>query len=278
MLRIKHYIKNLFVFIPLFFSMSFTNKEAVFSSILVFFEFCLVSSCIYIINDIVDLDKDRQHPKKKNRPIASGQVSVPTAEIVAIVLMVLALVLAYVSKRYYSLITIALYFVLNLAYSFYLKKIALVDVFVIAIGFLMRIYAGAFAIDVQVTSWLLLTALSLSLFLGFGKRYGEKKRVGDNSSRDVLVEYNTNSLKIYLTITLTLTIVFYSLYCAIGSSILGEHGIITVPVVMFAMFRYFATLEKEDADGDPTDTVLKDKVVQACVLLYIVIAVLLIWR
>lgn len=258
--------------------MSFTDNSAIKSTLLVFLEFCLISSCIYIINDIVDLEKDRQHPKKKNRPIASGEVSIPTAKIITFILFILALAIAFISKKYYSFITIAIYFVLNLAYSFFLKKVALVDVFVIALGFLMRIYAGAFAIDVKVSSWLLLTALSLSLFLGFGKRYGEKKNVDNNTSRDVLADYNIDALKIYLAITMALTIVFYSLYCAIGSGILGEQGIITVPIVMFAMFKYFMALGNEDVDGDPTDTLLKDKTVLICVLLYIVVTVLLIWR
>lgn len=278
MMRIKHYIKNLFVFVPLFFSMSFINKDAVISTIIVFFEFCFIASCIYIINDIYDIDKDRLHPKKKNRPIASGEVSINTAKVFVLVLLVLACVLAYLSGKYYSFIMIAVYFVLNLAYSLVLKKIALVDVFVIAIGFLMRIYAGAFAIDVKVSNWLLMTTLALSLFLGFGKRYGEKRKTSDNSSRDVLNSYKVETLKTYITISMVLTIVFYSLYCAIGSGILGEIGVFTIPVVMFAMFRYYLMLDNEEIDGDPTDALVKDRIIQVCVILYLIIAVIAIWR
>lgn len=258
--------------------MSFYDISKVVSSILVFFEFCLVSSCIYIINDIVDIDKDREHPKKRFRPIASGEILVDKAIIIAGVLMGVALVLAFVSKNINSFLVICLYFGLNIAYSLYLKKMALIDVFVISLGFLMRIYAGAFAIDVKVSSWLLLTALSLSLFLAFGKRYGEKKKVDDFTTRDVLADYDIKTLKDYISICMTLTIVFYSLYCAIGSGILGEYGVITVPIVMFAMFRYFMNLGQEVNDGDPTEVVLKDRIIQICVLLYIVIVIILIWR
>lgn len=278
MMRIKHYIKNLFVFVPLFFSMSFTNRDAVISSIIVFFEFCFIASCIYIINDIVDIDKDRLHPKKKNRPIASGTVSINTAKVFVLILLALACALAYISGKFYSFIMIVIYFILNLAYSFALKRIALVDVFVIAIGFLMRIYAGAFAIDVKVSSWLLMTTLALSLFLGFGKRYGEKRKTNDNSSRDVLNSYKVETLKTYITISMILTIVFYSLYCAIGSGILGEAGVLTIPIVMFAMFRYYLMLDNEEVDGDPTDALVKDRVIQVCVVLYFIVAIIAIWR
>ena len=276
MLRIKQYIKNLFVFVPLFFSASFNDLHNINTTVFVFLEFCFISSCIYIINDIVDLENDRKHPKKKNRPIASGEISVKTAKIIAIVLMVFALFFAYISKKYYSLIVISIYFILNLAYSFVLKRIVLVDVFTISLGFLARVYAGAFAIDVKVSNWLLLTTLALSLFLAFGKRYGEKKNSDDNSSRYVLANYNLESLKLYLVITMTLTIVFYSLYCAMGSGVLGDQGIVTVPIVMFAMFRYFMILEKED--GDPTNLIFNDKVVGLCIILYIVVAIILVWK
>lgn len=277
MLRIKHYIKNLFVFVPLLFSMNFTNKDAVMSSILVFIEFCLIASCIYIVNDIKDIDKDRAHPKKKDRPIASGAVPITTAKVVAIVLMLLAIGIAYVSNKYYSFITIGIYFVLNLAYTFFLKKVPLVDVFVIALGFLMRIYAGAFAIDVKVSSWLLMTTLALSLFLGFGKRYGEKIKVGDNTSRDVLDYYQADTLKTFIVVSMLLTIVFYSLYCAIGPSALGEYGIFTIPVVIFAMLRYYMMLDNKEVDGDPTDALLNDRVIQVCVVLYLMM-IIIIWR
>lgn len=258
--------------------MSYYDSNKVISSLLIFIEFCLVSSCVYIINDIVDIDKDREHPKKRFRPIASGEVSVNNAIIVAAILMGVAVALAFISKNINSFLVICLYFGLNIAYSLYLKKMALVDVFVISLGFLMRIYAGAFAIDVKVSSWLLLTALSLSLFLAFGKRYGEKKKIDDKTTRDVLADYDIKTLKGYISICMTLTIVFYSLYCAIGSGVLGENSVITVPIVMFAMFRYFMNLDKEVNDGDPTDVVLKDRVIQACVLLYVLIVVILIWR
>lgn len=277
MLRIKHYIKNLFVFVPLLFSMSFTNKDAVISSILVFIEFCFIASCIYIINDIKDIDKDRAHPKKKNRPIASGDVSITTAKVVAVVLMVLAIGVAYISDKYYSFVTIAIYFVLNVAYTFFLKKVPLVDVFVIALGFLMRIYAGAFAIDVKVSSWLLMTTLALSLFLGFGKRYGEKTKVGDQPSRDVLDYYQADTLKTFIVVSMLLTIVFYSLYCAIGPSALGEYGIFTIPVVIFAMLRYYMMLDNKEVDGDPTDALLNDRVIQVCVVIYLLM-IIIIWR
>ena len=276
LLRVKHYIKNLFVFVPLIFSMSFLNLNLVGKAVIAFIQFCLASSIIYIANDICDVEKDRAHPKKKNRPIASGEISIKKANYLEVFLIALEILLMLLSKNIYVSITILSYLLMNFLYSFYLKKIPILDVMIIAIGFLLRIYAGAFAINVEVSHWLLLTAFSLSLFLGFGKRYGEKNKTNSNG-REVLEGYDINSLKTFMIISLSLTLVFYSLYCAAGDNILGKNGILTVPIVIFAFFRYYLILGNEEIDGDPTDVILNDLPIKVSILAYAIVSIILVF-
>lgn len=277
LMRIKHYIKNLFIFVPLIFSYSFVDYDKVLCALIAFVQFSVVSSIVYIINDITDIEKDRLHPTKRNRPLAAGAISIRNAQILVVVLALAFVGLLVLSSNWLSGLIIAVYFIMNLSYSFYLKNIALVDVFIIAVGFILRIYAGAFAIDVPVSYWLLLTTFAISLFLGFGKRYGEKRRSEANESRAVLSAYSLSQLHTFMTISITLTVVFYALYCTISDSILGSYGFLTIPFVVFAIFRYFMILDNDDVDGDPTDVLLNDNIIKICILLYCVtVAVLII--
>lgn len=275
LMRIKHYIKNLFVFIPLIFSYSFVKMDLVGNSLLAFVAFSLTSSIVYILNDIVDVEKDRLHPKKKNRPIASGAVSVPKAYTLAAILVATVIGICLLCLNVNTFVIIVSYFVMNLAYSYRLKHVPLIDVFIIAIGFILRIYAGAFAIGVIVSEWLLLTAFSLSLFLGFGKRYGEKKKTDGNSTRKVLNSYDVNTLRYFMIITMSLAIVFYSLYTILGNTII-QHAIFTIPFVILGIFRYFMLLESNIEDGDPTEVILNDRIIQIIVVGYGVLLLALI--
>ncbi|MDO4701671.1 MAG: UbiA prenyltransferase family protein [Erysipelotrichaceae bacterium] len=275
LMRIKHYIKNiLFVFIPLIFSMNFMNVDLVFTSIYAFVAFSFSASIVYIVNDIFDAEKDRQHPKKKHRPIASGQVGIPQAIalVCLLVIVIVAMVLTCLNVK--TGIIILIYVIMNLAYSFKLKHVVLVDVLIIAIGFILRIYAGAYAIEVAVSEWLLLTAFAVSLFLGFGKRYGEKAKIQDGNTRKVLSQYDSESLKIFIVISMTLTIVFYSLYTILGNSNL-TNSIFTIPLVVIGMFRYYMLLEGNINDGDPTEVILNDRIIQIIVVAYATLVLLL---
>lgn len=278
LMRIKHYIKNSFIFIPLVFSLSFTKPSAIFKALMAFVVFSLAASIVYVINDMVDVEKDRQHPKKCKRPIASGEVSMAEAKMLLIALVVACILISSLFLNLWSSLVILAYFVMNLAYSFKLKHVVLIDVFILSLGFIFRVYAGALAIGVEVSEWLLLTTFAISLFLGFGKRYGEKRKVkNEGSTRSVLNAYTEESLKYFMVISMSLTIVFYSLYAISGHSVIQD-AVFTVPFVILGIFRYFMLLESSQVDGDPTDVVLNDRIIQGIVLLYLVlIFALILW-
>lgn len=278
LMRIKHYIKNGFIFIPLIFSLSFTQPMQIIKALLAFVVFSLTSSMVYVINDMADVEKDRLHPKKCKRPIASGEVSMNQAKVLLVVLALICLSISLILLNRATLVVILCYFVMNLAYSFKLKHVVLIDVFILSLGFIFRVYAGAFAINVEVSEWLLLTTLAISLFLGFGKRYGEKRKVSSKeNTRSVLSGYSEESLKYFMVITLTLTIVFYSLYAISGKTVI-HNAVFTIPFVILGLFRYFMLLESSQIDGDPTDVVLNDRIIQGIVLFYLVLVfVLILW-
>ncbi len=270
LLRVKHYIKNGFIFVPLIFSMNYTNLNLWVNTIYAFILFSIMASIIYVINDIVDVEKDRQHATKKNRPLASKKISITSAKILVCVLIVIFTLISILVKNNAVVFITLAYFIMNIAYSFKLKNIVIIDVFIISMGFLLRVFAGAAAIDVVVSEWLLLTTFAISLFLGFGKRYGEKKRMKSKTSRQVLMDYSLESLKCFMQVSLTLTIVFYSLYATIGHSSINN-VVFTVPIVVIAIFRYYMLLESDIIDGDPTEVILNDIVLQLIVLSYVIL-------
>ncbi|MFI3173490.1 MAG: UbiA family prenyltransferase [Eubacteriales bacterium] len=185
LIRIKQWVKNAFVLAPLLFSLKFTDLTANINAILAFFSFCFISSVVYVINDICDRKRDAIHPKKKHRPIASGIISPFVAKIIAIILCCLTCLLLYLLDSTKTSIVILLYVLINILYSWKLKHIVLIDVLIIAVGFIFRLYAGSYAIDVPVSSFIFMTTLFLSLFLGFTKRKGELLRSGLDA-REVL--------------------------------------------------------------------------------------------
>ena len=257
LIRVKHWIKNLFVFVPLFFSNSLTNKNLILAAIAAFAAFSLGSSIIYVINDIVDREKDKMHPKKKNRPIASGKITIKEGIGIVLLLVLIEAGLFLYNGKNVNLV-VAAYVLMNFLYSVKLKNVVLVDVFVIAFGFIFRVMAGAFAINVVMSDWLLLTTFSISMFLGFGKRRNELLYSdGKNSTRKVLEKYRMGAIDSYMNMFLSITIVFYSLY-AIDMHKKGIYMAATVPLVIYGMLRYNLLLHYSDNSGDPTDVVLKE--------------------
>ncbi len=236
--------------------------------ILAFVIFSLVCSIVYIVNDIQDVEKDKLHPKKKNRPIASGKVSIKEAMFLIVFLLALTIVgLICLKASIYTVALLALYLVLNLGYSFGLKNIPLLDVAILVLGFLIRVVYGASVIGVEVSDWLYLTILSMSFYLVLGKRRNEIIKT-DKNARKVLKYYNKEFLDKNMYMSLAITIVFYSLWTVeIVKWGGGNHLTLTVPFVMIICMRYSMLVEK-DSYGDPVDVVLSDKILLCSILVY----------
>lgn len=264
LIRPKHWIKNLLIFIPIITS-NLIAKDNILTCILGFLSFSLMASFIYIINDIKDIEKDRNHPRKKTRPLASGKISKKNAIILGIILIILSFALNfYINKSIFNLSSYLLlaYMIINIAYSLGLKNVAIVDVALLASGFILRVYYGAAIINVEVSDWLFLTILNASLFLGLGKR--RKEIINNKDARIVLKDYNEAFLDKFQYLTLTLTLVFYSLW-TIEQKI--EYLYLTIPILMLIFMKYCLYIEKND-EGDPTTILFSDKVLLMLCFIY----------
>ena len=272
LLRVKHYIKNFLIFAAIIFSGQMINPKKLTDCIVGFVVFCLVSSIVYIINDIKDKNKDALHPQKRNRPIASGAISVKAAIITAVICFVLATAgFIYIFNTTALLILLA-YVAINILYSFGLKNIPLVDVTILVSGFLLRVLLGAVITGIEVSNWLYLTVIAFSFFMAFGKRRNEIKTVGSNKTRNVLSAYNASFLDKSMYMCLTMANTFYALWAMSHSNNLI---FITVPVVLIITLKYCLDVENETSDGDPTEVLFSDKSliilcgIYALILLYI---------
>jgi decaprenyl-phosphate phosphoribosyltransferase len=282
LMRLKHWIKNAFVIIPLIFTLKFTEINSVYLMLQVFLAFCLMASSVYIFNDIFDKEKDKKHPEKKFRPIANGKISLPTAIFLDVLLFILAYVIAY-NINIKTLGIVLLYFFINLLYSIQFKQYVIFDVFFIALGFILRVYAGAFAINVSISHWIILTTFFIALFLGFSKRLNEIKILKNNNShREVLSFYSKELLVNFLTITATLTIIFYALYTIDPKTIsrFGTNNLIySIPLVVFGIFRYLYLVFQENKGGDVVETVLGDIwIILSCLVWFIYIVCILLFK
>ena len=275
LLRPEQWLKNLLVLAPPFFGgVLFTSRGMITEMVLAFIAFSLASSTGYITNDISDIAPDRQHPKKKLRPLASGRVSVAQAAVLALITLVLSIGVSLLVNKGFLIITVV-YLVLSLLYSLYLEKIVIVDAFIIAIGFVLRIEAGGLASGIEVTSWLLLTTFLLSLLLVFGKRRFELVMARNKgiAFRNVLTEYNEKFLDTALSIFATSALVTFSIY-AVG--IKSKVFLITIPFACYGILRYMY-LVQTDTSGDPTESLLKDKWLFSCVVIWLLITSLIIY-
>lgn len=260
LLRPHHYLKNVIVILPLVCAHLMTNWDVWKVTIPGFFSFCLLSSAIYVINDLKDRNKDKNHPKKCNRPLASGVVSVPEAIVLICILILGAAGLNILTfSSYVSWIVLGSYLLLNIGYSFGLKRIPIVDVVILAFGYFIRAFYGAVIIDVQISNWMYLTIVMLSFFLGLGKRRNEIKQFNEKDTRDVLKSYSHTFLDKFMYICLALAIVFYSLWC-VDPVTNNDRLIWTIPFVVAIMMKYSLDIEKGDSDGDPIEVVMHDYV------------------
>lgn len=280
-MRPHQWIKNAFVFAALVFSRNLTNLDLVIRSLLVFAAFSLVASSIYLINDVADYDRDRIHPKKSKRPIAAGKVSKRTAVMMAIAIAPIGLGLAWWLNTPTGIV-VSIYAVLNLSYSFGLKHLVLLDVFIIALGFLFRVTSGAFAIEVGISPWLLICTFFIALFLAFCKRRHELVSLGEEAAqhRGILGQYSTVFLDKMISALASMTVMSYALYTIDAGVIsrLGTDGLVlTVPLVLFGVFRYLYLVHLQQKGGSPTEVVLTDRSIQVIVLLYMGLAVTLIY-
>ena len=293
LIRVHQWIKNIFVFVPLLFSQHLFDLYYFLDALSAFIVFCFASSAIYVINDIVDIEADRAHPVKKNRPLPSGQIPVNRAVITASIILVIVFWLVMYFNNEFILLVIG-FVILNVLYSFWLKNIVLLDIFSIAAGFSIRVLAGAFAIQVPISSWLLLTTMFISLFLGVMKRRSELVLVSENfyknsasaergssQSRKVLTQYSLNFADQMATVAAAGVIICYALYSVAPRTISifqTERLIYTTPFVVFGIFR-FMYLEYISGKGENTTRLIAtDLYMILDVIVYIVAIIVIIYK
>ena len=279
-LRPKQWIKNAFVGVPLLFGQKLTDLDALWRVAAAFALFSLVSGCVYIINDIVDVEKDRAHPKKKNRPIASGQLPPKTARNFTLVMVPLALGLGFWLSPWYAA-ALGGYFGLNLLYCFETKKVPYLDVLSIAAGFVLRVLAGALVIDVPPSPWLLACTALLAMFLGFGKRAHEFAQSGERT-RSVLKHYSGDALRWILHTLALLTAVVYGLYTqsAHVAATFGDAPLIfTLPFPIIGILRFIHLVTSRPDAESPTEEMLRDWLFVGNFVLWLVVTgvVLYVW-
>ena len=254
LLRVKHYIKNVLIFLPLFFGGAIFSYDKLLRCSMGVVSFCLVSSAVYILNDYKDIEKDRNHPTKKNRPLASGRIKPSSAMIIFVLCLIVVLILALVIKDIRAAICLFVYLGLNVAYSMGLKNKPIIDIVILASGFVIRVIYGGFVSDIVISKWLYLVVTTGSIFMGLGKRRNELKAQTD--TRTVLKYYNEGFLDKNMYVCVALADVFYSLWTLEMSN---PYVSWTVPVFIVLLMCYSLDAEG-DSDGDPVEVILKDKV------------------
>lgn len=278
-MRPKQWAKNGFVFMAILFDGKLLDPDSLARVVAAFVLLCLTASAIYIVNDIVDIEKDRLHPKKKNRPLASGRLPMPVAVIGAGVLFALAIIGSIPLGTELTLVIIA-YITLHIAYSYILKNIVIIDVFAIAGGFVLRVLAGSVVIEVvQFSPWLYACAALLSLFLAVGKRRQEFLLMGvkAETTRSILKEYNLNLINDMLRLTITTTAIAYTLYATEAETALirTEYMLLTVPFVYYGLFRYLYVIYVKEHGGDPTEILFEDRPLQVAIVAWVGLIVVL---
>jgi decaprenyl-phosphate phosphoribosyltransferase len=271
LMRPKQWIKNGFVLAPLMFTGEFLNLSWISPALFATFLFCVASSATYIVNDINDIERDRRHPKKsKSRPLASGVVTIPTA------LMLLAILYGTLAWGWFFapevVMVIVGYLALNFLYTFFLKNIPVIDIFAIASGFVLRVYAGAVALSVPLSGWMAVTTLCLALYLAAVKRRQELAQNG-TQGREVLNKYSVGLIDRYAHMAATGALFFYSLYVMSAK----PEMVMTIPLVLFGLFRYWYVVDELDGGESPTDALVADKQLLATVVLWIGVCAWALW-
>ena len=270
LMRVKHYIKNFLIFAVIIFSSNLFNLNMLFTNILNFVSFSLTCSIVYTINDIFDIEKDKKHPTKKNRPLASGKISKRNAYIFVLILFSFSSIINFlpcIFNKDYSLLFTYLclygYLIMNILYSIKLKHVPIVDIFILTLGFLIRVVYGSVSIGVSISNWMYLTVLAVSFYAALGKRRNEYIKNG-SKSREVLKYYNKEYLNKFMNTFTTAAIVFYSLWANNMNSVFF---LISILFVIFILMRYSLIVEG-DSLGDPVDVVLNDKLLFFSIIAY----------
>lgn len=262
-LRPHQWVKNFLVFGGLLFSQRLTDPVAVLRSVHAFLLFCFAASSIYLLNDVQDRDEDRLHPEKRLRPIASGEVSSAAAIAAMLVLAIGSLGSSFMINRSFGVL-LCLYFAMNVAYTVKLKHVVILDVMLIAFGFVLRAVGGAIAIGQPASSWLILCTMTLALLVGFGKRRNEIAVLqGDAANhRSNLDEYSLPFLDVMMTISAAAAVIMYTLYAAAAAHFRKDHApmlVLTTPFVIYGIFRYLYLVHRQSGGGDPSKLFVSDK-------------------
>ncbi|MCP4422936.1 MAG: decaprenyl-phosphate phosphoribosyltransferase [Chloroflexi bacterium] len=274
-MRPRQWTKNGFVFVALFFDRQLLSAASFGRTLLAFGLLCLMSSAVYIMNDLADIESDRQHPTKRKRPLPSGQLNPTTARIASLLFAVGSLVAGLFLSLEFGLVLLA-YLLIQIAYTFWLKHVVLLDVSVITAGFVLRIAAGVTIIDVQRFSpWLYVFGGFLALFLALGKRRHELSLLGKNASnhRAILEEYNLDLIDRLLGTVTTSAIVSYSLYTFLAEGLPQNHSMmLTIPFLIYGVFRYLYLIHVRNEGGAPEEILLRDRPFQATIALFGIVA------
>ena len=280
LMRPRHYIKNLLIFVSITFDRNLFNPAVLVRVLLGFAAFCLLTSAVYVVNDIRDVEADRQHEIKCRRPIASGAVSLRAAWVLAAVLLAaaLAIQLAVFGGQGGSLLFMLAYFAVNLGYSLGLKHVPFLDIILLVMGFVLRVVYGAAIVGSSTSAWVYLTVFALSFYLGLGKRRNELVKT-KGGTRKVLQYYSYEFLDKFMYLCLTLAVTFYALWSADGE-VAAKYGtdklVWTVPMVIILLMKYSADIES-NSYGDPVDVILQDKVLLALGVLFGLVMIALIY-
>jgi 4-hydroxybenzoate polyprenyltransferase len=280
-LRPRQWVKNLFVFGGLVFGQRLFDPTAVGTAVAAFAIFCGLSGAIYLLNDVADRDKDRLHPEKRSRPVAAGRLSVGAALAAAAALIVAGLAAAAWLSRPFAVAAVA-YVLLLSAYSARLKHVVIVDVLVVAIGFVLRAAAGALAIDVAISGWLLICTILLALFLALGKRRHEVLTLGEGASRHrpILAEYSAGLLDQMIAVVTASTVTAYALYTMSPETVAKFRTSLlpaTLPFVLYGIFRYLYLLYRCQLGGNPSEVVIRDRALLVNTLLWLVLVLVIIY-
>ena len=280
-IRPKQYIKNIFILLPLFFAGQITNMELLVNALVAFVAFSLSASAVYILNDYKDIKEDRKHPKKKFRPLASGLISKNIALSLMIILLITGFILmATISTK--ALVILGIYVILNICYSLKLKRIALLDVTIIAIGFVLRLFVGSFAYEIPLKIWIVIMTFLLALFLALAKRRDDVQIFikSGNKMRKSVDGYNLQLIDGTMMVMSAVVIVAYLLYTTsqeIIEKFQNENLYLTTLFVIFGLMRYLQITLVEKKSGSPTETIFKDKIMQINLVLWVLSFVWLIY-
>jgi len=280
-LRPQQWIKNLFIFAPLLFSRNLFDLSMGLRVLGAFFLFCLISGASYILNDLMDLEEDKNHPLKRQRPLPSGRLKKKSAFFALVLISVLSLFTALVWNTSFGLVLL-LYFLVQIGYSLWLKHIVILDVFLVAAGFALRVIAGGLVISVTISPWLLICTLLLALFLALSKRRHELLLLDDKAAghRPILSEYSPYLLDQMIAVVTASTVISYCLYTIAAETIAKfgtEHLFATVPFVLYGIFRYLYLIHRRSGGGMPETLILKDKPLLLAIILWVISAALIIY-